>query len=70
MTLFAVLSGFFEGGFHGQRATVLSEMVRPALLDLSVGYMIFAQGIGNTLGPVGGGKDMPMAFDDDFSYKM
>ena len=55
IAVFCGCSGFFEGGFHGQRATVLSEMVPPPFLAMSVGYMIFCQGVGNLLGPVWAG---------------
>ena len=58
IAVFCGCSGFFEGGFHGQRATVLSEMVPPPFLSMSVGYIVFFQGVGNLIAPVWAGQTL------------
>ena len=47
-----------EGVFHSQRGSVVTEIVNENQKSISVGYMIFAQGIGNLLGPVVGGMNI------------
>ena len=49
------LWGLFEGGFHGQRTTVLSEIVPKQQLPFALGMGIFFQGIGNLIAPLSGG---------------
>jgi len=49
--LFTVIWGLFEGGFHAQRATIVSEFVGPEHMSSTVGFVIAFQGIGNLLGP-------------------
>ncbi len=51
-----VLFGLVEGGFHSQRATIVSEFVDKKQMASTVGYVIAFQGIGNMLGPPVGGK--------------
>ena len=52
----AVLFGIFEGGFHSQRATIVSEFVAKEQMSVTVGFVIFFQGVGNLLGPPVGGE--------------
>ena len=56
VAVMSCIFGVFEGSFHGQRATVLSEMVHEHLLATSVGYMTFFQGVGNFIGPLWAGQ--------------
>ena len=51
LTVMAVLFAAFEGGFHSQRATVVSEFVSKDQLPSTVGFVILFQGFGNMLGP-------------------
>ena len=51
-----VLWAFMEGGFHGQRATPVSEFVEQKYIASTVGYVIGFQGFGNMLGGPMGGK--------------
>ena len=43
--------GLVEGGFHSQRATIVSEFVAKDQLSSTVGFVIFFQGLGNMAGP-------------------
>ncbi len=50
-----VLFGLVEGGYHSQRATIVSEFVNKKQMASTVGYVIAFQGIGNLFGtPIGG----------------
>ena len=52
---FAVTFGFFSGGFHSQRMTIISEFVPTNLHSNAVGFSVFFQGVGNLLiSPIGG----------------
>ena len=51
-----VLFGLFEGGFHSQRATIVSEFVDKNQMASTVGFVIAFQGVGNMLGPPVAGK--------------
>jgi len=44
-----------EGGAHSQRATSVTELVKPSWMSLAVGLVIFGQGFGNFYGPIVGG---------------
>jgi len=44
-----------EAGAHSQRATSVTEMVKPSQMATGVGLVIFAQGVGNFYGPIVGG---------------
>ena len=48
--------GLVEGGFHGQRTTILTEIVPLEQQSIAVGLSILSQGIGNTVAPLTGGK--------------
>ena len=52
----ALVWGIFEGGYHSQRATIVSEFIKPQEVANSVGFMIFWQGIGNMLSPTFAGQ--------------
>ena len=51
-----ILFGLVEGGFHSQRATIVSEFVAKDQMASTVGFVIAFQGVGNMLGPPVGGK--------------
>ena len=51
-----VLYGVVEGGFHSQRATIVSEFVSKDKMSSTVGFVIFFQGFGNLAGPPVAGK--------------
>lgn len=53
--LVTILFGLVEGGFHSQRATMVSEFVSQDQMSSTVGFVILFQGIGNMLGPPIGG---------------
>ena len=55
----AVLFALFEGGFHSQRATIVSEFVAKDQMSSTVGFVIFFQGLGNMLGPPVAGNVNP-----------
>ena len=47
----AIFFGLVEGGFHSQRATIVSEFVKKDQLSSTVGLVIFFQGGGIVAGP-------------------
>ena len=51
-----VLFGLVEGGFHSQRATIVSEFVAKDQMASTVGFVIAFQGFGNIVGPPVGGE--------------
>jgi len=44
-----------EGGARGQRVTSVNKLVEPSQVSLGIGLVIFAQGFGNSYGPIVGG---------------
>ena len=55
MMVIGVIYGIVEGGFHSQRATIVSEFVTKDKMSSTVGLVIFFQGLGNLAGvPVAG----------------
>ena len=51
-----ILWGLVEGGWHGQRTTIVSEVASAEHQSSAIGISIFFQGLGNTVAPVTGGK--------------
>ena len=52
---FSMAFGFFAGGYHAQRVTVISEFVPKKMQQNAVGVSVFFQGVGNLLiSPIGG----------------
>ena len=56
LVVLTVLFGLVEGGFHAQRATIVSEFVDKEQMSSTVGFVICFQGVGNLLGPPIGGE--------------
>ena len=49
--IICVVWGIIEGGYHSQRATVVSEFTSKHEASSAISFTIAAQGIGNLLGP-------------------
>jgi len=45
-----------EGGTHSQRASSVTELLEPSQMAIGVGFVMFAQGVGNFYGPLLGGS--------------
>ena len=56
--------GFFEAGFHSQRATIQSSFLPKSQLTNVVGIMIFCQGVGNLSSSTLGGKISEKVFHE------
>lgn len=59
-----VLWGLAEGGFHGQRTTIISEIVSVNQQSSAVGISILFQGVGNLLAPITGGKSYKLMLNN------
>lgn len=55
LMILGIIWGFFEGGFHAQRTTILLEIVKPDEIPQATGFSIFFQSIGNLIGVFIGG---------------
>jgi membrane protease YdiL (CAAX protease family) len=56
IAIVGVLWGLFEGVFHGQRTTVISDIVPPEQMSSATGFVILFQGVGNLFGPAVAGE--------------